>query len=100
ATHSLQPLDVVMFKLLSSKYSQALTTFTHKSLGLLPVKKGDLILLFQTAWLSSFKKDLILKAFKATGVWPRNREAVLKKFKQQHPANSKTSNFTSLEDAD
>jgi hypothetical protein len=46
ATHSLQALDVVMFKSLSSQYSKKLTKHTHKSLGILPVKKGDFVPLF------------------------------------------------------
>jgi hypothetical protein len=31
STHTLQPLDVVMFKPLSTAYSSALTTHLHKS---------------------------------------------------------------------
>jgi hypothetical protein len=46
ATHSLQALDVVMFKSLSSNYSSNLSSFTQKSLGMLPVKTADFILLF------------------------------------------------------
>jgi hypothetical protein len=46
ATHSLQPLDIVMFKSLSSQYSKNLTNHTHQSLGILPIKKGDFIPLF------------------------------------------------------
>jgi hypothetical protein len=46
STHTLQPLDVVMFKLLSTAYSSALTTHLHKSQGLVPIKKGDFFPLF------------------------------------------------------
>jgi hypothetical protein len=46
ATHSLQPLDVVMFKSLSSQYSKNLTNHTHQSLGILPIKKSDFVPLF------------------------------------------------------
>jgi hypothetical protein len=48
ATHSLQALDVVMFKSLSSQYSMELTNHTYKSLGILSVKKGDFVPIF---WL-------------------------------------------------
>jgi hypothetical protein len=46
ATHSLQPLDVVMFKSLSSFYSSELVDFLHNSQGLLSIKKRDFIPLF------------------------------------------------------
>jgi hypothetical protein len=127
STHSLQPLDVVMFKPLSSQYSAVshlgsrrilrvtcelsepsihsrqriaagrqrfvyhyrtihiisiyysflailfegvltsakLTTFIHKSMGLLNLKKGDFFGLFWAAWIASFKKETILKSFEA-----------------------------------
>jgi hypothetical protein len=38
ATHSLQPLDVVLFAPLSSSYSQELEHFIHQSQGLLTIK--------------------------------------------------------------
>jgi hypothetical protein len=74
AAHSLQHLDVVMFKSLSSHYSKNLTNHTHLSLGILPIKKGDFVPLFWSAWVSSFIKELIFKAFEATGIWPRPKE--------------------------
>jgi hypothetical protein len=46
ATHSLQPLDVVMFAPLSAAYSVELTTYLHHSQGLTTVKKGDFFWLF------------------------------------------------------
>jgi hypothetical protein len=46
ATHTLQPLDVVMFKSLSSQYSKNLTNYTHQSLGILLIKKGDFVPFF------------------------------------------------------
>jgi hypothetical protein len=81
STHTLQPLDVVMFQPLSDAYTSALIEFTHQSQGLLPVKKGDFFLLFWAAWSKVFtKKDLIRKSFEATGVWPKNCHVVLKRF--------------------
>jgi hypothetical protein len=57
--------------------------------------------LFWSAWVLSFTKRLILKAFEATGVWPRNREAVLKRFKHKNPTNpNNSSSFTSLMESD
>jgi hypothetical protein len=78
STHSLQPLDVVMFKPLSSQYSAKLTTFIHKSMGLLNLKKDDFFGLFWAAWM-----ETILKSFEACGIWPKNSERVLKRFTQQ-----------------
>jgi hypothetical protein len=49
STHTLQPLDVVMFKSLSSGYSTQLTECIHKSLGFDAVKKGDFFLILWAA---------------------------------------------------
>jgi hypothetical protein len=46
ATYSLQPLDVVMFSLLSRAYSQELERHLHRSQGLVPLTRGDFSLLF------------------------------------------------------
>jgi hypothetical protein len=101
ATHSLQALDVVIFKFLSSQYSKKLTNHTHKSLGILLLKKDDFIPLFWSAWVSSFTKKLIFKTFEATGMWPRNRKAVFKMFKHRKPTNpNNSSSFTLLMESD
>jgi hypothetical protein len=47
ATHSLQPLDVVLFHPLSANYSQDLDRHLHRSQGHVGVKKGDF---FPTFW--------------------------------------------------
>jgi hypothetical protein len=95
STHTLQPLDVVMFKPLSTSYSSALVDYLHQSQGLLPVKKGDFFLLFWSAWSTVFtRKELILKAFESTGIWPKNRQAVLKRFQKQAPNESEASRTT------
>jgi hypothetical protein len=76
STHTLQLLDVVMFKPLSTAYSSALTTHLHKSQGLVPIKKGDFFPLFWEAWVASFRKQLVEKSFSATGIWPMEREVI------------------------
>ena len=68
STHTLQPLDVVMFKSLSSGYSTQLTERTHKSLGFDAVKKGDFFLMFWAAWTFSFTPERSRKSFEATGI--------------------------------
>jgi hypothetical protein len=80
STHTLQPLDVVMFKPLSQAYSSELTTHLHKGQGLISIKKGDFFPLFWRAWLSSFKEETILKSFEATGIWPIDPDIILKRF--------------------
>ena len=49
STHTLQPLDVVMFKPLSTAYSKELTTYLHNGQGLAGIKKGDFFHLFWKA---------------------------------------------------
>jgi hypothetical protein len=81
STHTLQPLDVVMFKPLSSAYSSELAHHhQQQALGHLPIKKGDFFPLFWSAWIKSFKKETILKSFEATGIWPMDAEVILKRF--------------------
>jgi hypothetical protein len=80
STHTLQPLDVVCFKPLSSAYKKRLTEHTQKSQGLVPIKKGDFFLLFWDAWQDSFTKKTILRSWAATGIWPMDRERVMKRF--------------------
>ena len=80
STHTLQPLDVVMFKPLSSAYSHELTEHTQNSQGLLPIKKSDFFPLFWKAWVSSFTEKTILKSFEATGIWPMDPGVILKRF--------------------
>ncbi|KAK7178401.1 hypothetical protein PSPO01_15547 [Paraphaeosphaeria sporulosa] len=82
STHTLQPLDVVLFKPLSSAYSVELTAYLQKSQGLVPIKKGDFFPLFWKAWISSFKEETILKSFMATGLQPFNPEVILKRFER------------------
>jgi hypothetical protein len=85
STHTFQPLDVVCPKPLSNCYTKELTRHLHKTQGLIPVKKGDFFPLFWRAWVSSFTARTVLKSFEATGLWPMNREAVLKRFKPGLP---------------
>jgi hypothetical protein len=85
-THTLQPLDVVMFKPLSSAYSAQVASFIERSQGLTSMSKRDFYPMFIAAWEALFKKGTILKAFEATGLSPLNPEVILKRFNQ--PAQS------------
>jgi hypothetical protein len=86
STHTLQPLNVVMFKPLSSAYSAQVASFMERCQGLTSISKRDFYPMFITAWEASFKKATILKAFEVTGLSPFNPEVILKRFNQ--PAQS------------
>jgi hypothetical protein len=75
-----------MFKPLSSQYSAKLTTFIHKLMGFLNLKKGEFFELFWAASMVSFKKETILKSFEACGIWPKDIGRVHKRFTQQPPS--------------
>ena len=77
STHTLQPLDVVMFKPLSTAYSKELTTHLHNGQGLSVIKKSDFFHLFWKAWVSTFTQGLILKSFQATGILPLQPNVIL-----------------------
>jgi hypothetical protein len=81
ATHSLQPLDVVLFSPLSTAYSKELTHYLHRSQGLVPIRKGDFFPLFWAAWMSSFKPETVRKSFEPPGIIPADADVVLKRFK-------------------
>jgi hypothetical protein len=103
STHTLQPLDVVMFKPLSTSYTVSLTSHLQKSQGLVPLKKADFFPLFWDAWVSSFNKDLIAKAFSATGIWPMDPQVILHRFPEegppeaQEPARPSNDNWQQME---
>jgi hypothetical protein len=96
STHTLQPLDVVMFKPLSTAYSAELLTHLHRSQALLLIKKGDFFPLFWKAWVSSFKEEMILKSFKATGISPFNPEVILKRFTNTTPDEQESRESSAL----
>jgi hypothetical protein len=77
ATHTLQPLDVVCFKSLSHNYSIKLDTQHHTTLRWFPIDKADFFSLFWPAWVNTFTKALVLRAFEATGIHPPNADVIL-----------------------
>jgi hypothetical protein len=80
STHTLQPLDVCVFKSLSAAYSIELSAFLHRCQGLSSIAKRDFFSLFWAAWQSSVRQPLILRAFEATGISPLDPEAILQRF--------------------
>jgi hypothetical protein len=91
STHTLQTLDVSMFKPLSTAYSNEVSVFMERSQGLTSMSKRDFFLLFYRAWQISFKETTILKAFEATCLLPFNSEVILKRFDTSPSSNSKSS---------
>ena len=77
STHRLQPLDVVLFGLLSTAYSNELNSFINKGLGITAMKKRHFLSLFRSAWQKSFTEDNIKRAFEKPGIWPYNPALVL-----------------------
>jgi hypothetical protein len=80
STHTLQSLDVVMFKPLSTAHSAELTEYLFRSQGLIPIQKSDFFPLFWKVWMSSFTQGLIQKSFGAAGIIPPDADVILQRF--------------------
>ncbi|PVH90288.1 hypothetical protein DM02DRAFT_607597 [Periconia macrospinosa] len=52
-------------------------------MGMVPVKKGDFFPLFWAAWVKAFRKDIILSAFRNTGLSPFNPNIVTDRFRNK-----------------
>jgi hypothetical protein len=87
STQTLQPLDVVCFKPLSSAYASELDDYLQKSPGISPLTKGDFFGLFWPAWENTFIEKLIQNSFSATGVSPINPNVILDRFSHTTPDN-------------
>jgi hypothetical protein len=90
STHSLQPLDVVLFSPLARNYTTELNRQLQQSQGHRISAKRAFCTNFWVAWSSTMKPETIRKSFQATGVWPMDAEPVLKRF----------NNSTSRQDCD
>jgi hypothetical protein len=91
STHTLQPLDVCMFKPLSAAYSTELANYMNRCQGLSSITKRDFFCIFNKAWQASFKSKTILKAFETTGLSPFDPKQVLNRFnieQQDRPSSS------------
>ena len=94
STHTLQPLDVALFKPLSSAYSSQLSKFMEDCQGLTSMTKRDFFRMFWQAWKLSFTPKNILSGFSATGLVPFCPDRVLNKFKgreDKRPSSSESS---------
>ena len=77
STHRLQPLDVVLFGLLLTIYSNKLNSFTFQSLSLTSMKKRHFLDRFRPAWHTAFTVKNIQRAFEKPGIWPIKPSLVL-----------------------
>jgi hypothetical protein len=100
STHTLQPLDVVLFSPLSNNYTHELNRHLQQSQGLLALKKRDFFPLFWSAWSTTMRPELILKSFEATGVWPMDAEVILKRFNATTSGQDEDAELGELGDGD
>jgi hypothetical protein len=95
STHTLQPLDVIMFKPLATGYSNKVAGVMERSQGLTSMSKKNLFLLFYRAWQASFqRKQQSFRAFEATGLSPFNPEVILKRFNTSLSSSSNSESST------
>lgn len=87
STQTLQPLDVVCFKSVSSAYASELDDYPLNSQGLSSLTKGEFFSLFWPAWVSTFTKKLIRNSFTAPGLSPMNPDVILNRFGRTTPTN-------------
>ena len=84
ATHTLQPLDVCLFRPLSQAYSEQLAVFMDQCQGFSSITKRDFFRLFWHAWNTSFTPKNIHSGFKATGLHPFDPHYVINKFSKSN----------------
>jgi hypothetical protein len=87
-----------MFLPMATSYSQVLSRFLHHSLGLIGVKKGDFFPIFWLAWMRTFKRETILKSFKATGIFPMDAAVILKRFEEPTLEHAMVPEFSGIGD--
>lgn len=100
--HTLQPVDVSLFRLLSSIYSRELDIRNFQAQGLLPMKTGEFFPIFWKSWQLAFTEENILSSFRATGISPFNRDVVVNRFTKQppEPADSRENSVSNVDGDD
>lgn len=95
STHTLQPLDVALFRPLSQKYSEELSNFMQECQGFSSLSKRDFFRLFWAAWVASFTQENIASGFEVTGLHPFNPDRVIIRFSKKNddrPSSSSSTN--------
>ena len=96
STHTLQPLDICLFRLLSQAYLNQLAIFIDQCQGFLSITKRDFFRLFWQAWNTLFTPKNIYSGFKATGLYPFNPELIIAKFTKKNNNRSSSTSSTRL----
>ncbi|XP_011860377.1 PREDICTED: tigger transposable element-derived protein 6-like, partial [Vollenhovia emeryi] len=74
-THRLQPLDRSFFKSLKSCYNEAASSWLRSNPGSV-IKQANVAELLGKAYPRSVRMDIALNGFKATGLWPCDRNVI------------------------
>lgn len=82
-THRLQPLDVAFFKPLNTYYSDDIEKWLRANPGRC-ITQAKVAMLFGTAYGRAASVSTAVNAFRATGIWPVNRDV----FQEHHFAPS------------
>jgi len=74
-THQLQPLDVTLFKPLSTYYSQCIDSWMRANPGL-AVAEQKVTQFFGEAYSKAASTGTAVNGFKKSGIWPINPDAI------------------------
>jgi hypothetical protein len=74
-THALQGLDVICFAKMKTEFRHKIQAFEDLHGGN-SIKKGDFAGIFGQVFNQAFNPETVKAAFKATGVWPFNPDAI------------------------
>ena len=72
-THALQPCDVGAFGPLTQSWKCEVTLASQ---SLIAIRKDNLLAHYHTACIEALKTTTIQSAFRKTGIWPLNRDAI------------------------
>jgi len=72
-THALQPCDVGVFGPLAKEWKIIVTALNHQ---MVPVTKGNLLEHYHKARVKAFKPSTLISAFRKTGIWPLDPNAL------------------------
>src|SRR5271155_4817223 len=72
-THALQPCDIGAFGPLAQSWKRVVTLASQ---SLIAIKKDNLLFYYHAARIESLKTTTIQSAFRKTGIWPLNRDAI------------------------
>jgi hypothetical protein len=85
STHRLQPLDVSLFSLLATVYSNQITQLMTDSFGLVSMGKREFWPMFKVAFETAFTDRNIKSGFAKTGIWPYDPDIVWDKISCPEP---------------